>query len=108
MVDGKLVEDPEDEVETPEDDKETGNKACCGCFSSTEEEDTEPVLISFTVRNETITKTRYDPADEVSHREDEVILDNLPEAAAAAGFLNVDREGKRPETNIEPHVGPDG
>ena len=48
MVDGKVVEDledevetpedevetPEDEVETPEDDVETGTNICCGCFIS--------------------------------------------------------------------------
>ena len=35
MVDGEVVEDPEDDVEPPEDDVETGNKTCCGCLNST-------------------------------------------------------------------------
>ena len=34
MKDGEVVEDPEDEVETVEDDVETGTKTCCGCFST--------------------------------------------------------------------------
>ena len=33
MVDGEVMEDPEDDVETPEDDKRTDNNACCGCFN---------------------------------------------------------------------------
>ena len=34
MVDGEVVEDPEDDVETSENDEESGNNACCGCFIS--------------------------------------------------------------------------
>ena len=33
-MDGKVVEDPEDQVETPENDVETDKIACCGCLIS--------------------------------------------------------------------------
>ena len=34
MLDGEVVEDPEDDVEDPEDDVETGLDTCCRCFTS--------------------------------------------------------------------------
>ena len=62
MKDGEVVEDNEDDAETAEDEEET----CCGCFSCSTGEDTEPVLISFTVRNETNTNTSLDSIEAVS------------------------------------------
>ena len=47
MLDGEVVEDPDDNVDTS-----------CGCFYCNTGEDTEPVLIDFRVRNETNTNTR--------------------------------------------------
>ena len=47
MVDGKVVEDPEDEVETPEDDVESGsNTTCCGWCRQTEKQQTDEVAIT--------------------------------------------------------------
>ena len=60
MKDGEVVEDPENDGETLEHDEETGTKTCCGCFSSTTGEVTEPVFLFFIVRNETNTNTRLD------------------------------------------------
>ena len=60
MLDGEVVE-------TPEDDEETGTKTCCGCFSCATGEDTEPVSLFFTVRNETNTNTRLDNIEDDFH-----------------------------------------
>ena len=57
MVDGEVVENPEDDVETPENDVQTGTNTCCGSFNSITGEDTEPVLIAFTFKIETNTIT---------------------------------------------------
>ena len=51
MLDGEVVEDPEDDAETPED-VEIGTNTCLGCFNCTTGEDTKPVLISFSIRND--------------------------------------------------------
>ena len=41
MVDGEVVEDPEEDVETPEDDVETDTKTCCGGWFNSIVPDTE-------------------------------------------------------------------
>ena len=66
MKDGEVVEDPEDDEETPED-VETGTKTCCGCFNCATGEDTEPVFLSFTVRNETNTNSRLNNIEDDFH-----------------------------------------
>merc|ERR1719510_1524350 len=43
MVDGEVVDVPEDDVETPEDDEETGG--CCGWGRQTEEQQTEHEMV---------------------------------------------------------------
>ena len=45
MLDGEVVEDPEDDVETPEDDIETGDNTCCRCCGQTEEHQTQHVVV---------------------------------------------------------------
>ena len=65
MLDGEVVEDREDDVETAEDEEET--KTCCpGCFGCATGEDTEPVLIAFKVGNETNTNISLDNIEAVS------------------------------------------
>merc|ERR1719219_3400124 len=46
MVDGEVVEAPEDDVETPEDDEETGSNTCCRWGRHTEKQQTEPEMVS--------------------------------------------------------------
>ena len=46
MLDGEVVEDPEDDVKTAEDDVETGDNTCCGWCRQTEEHQTELVVAS--------------------------------------------------------------
>ena len=79
MVDGEVVEDPEDDVETPEDDVETVNKTFCGCFNfNTTGEDTEPVLIAFTVRNETNVNASLANTEDDQHPQLPTVDDDLP------------------------------
>ena len=65
---------------TPEDDVETGTNTCCRCFNCTTGEDTKPVLIAFTVRNETNTNIEEDDDDIACQDED--LPNNLHKAAA--------------------------
>ena len=78
MLDGAVVEDPEDDGENVEVDEETGNKTCRVCFNFPTGEDTEPVLISFTVRNETNTNTSLDNIEAVSNDHHPPLEDNIP------------------------------
>ena len=100
MLDGEVVEDPEDDLENAED-VEIGTKTCCGCFNCAIGEDTKPVLISFTIRNETITNTRHPPRPTVEDHnaatEDEDITGDL-HFATAAGLLISEREEKSSDT----------
>ena len=44
MLEGEVVEDPEEDVETPDADVETGSKTCCGWCRQTEKQQTEHVV----------------------------------------------------------------
>ena len=121
MVDGEVVEDPEDDdddhvttpeddVETAEDDVETGNNTCCGCFNCTTGEDTEPVLIAFTVRNETNSNVRVDNLEDSDVSNDQhpplpTVLDDVAAEDEDTGNLHktTEREDKYLDDDFERH-----
>ena len=69
MVDGEVVEDTEDDIETPEDDVQTTTNTGCGCFNSTTGEDTEPVLIAFNDQHPRL------PDDDIERNSKNIVTD---------------------------------
>ena len=75
MVDGEVIDDPEDEVETPEDDEETSNNTCSGWCRQTEKEQSGHVnlaIISDDQTEENVAAVRVDihDADASAQKED--------------------------------------
>ena len=109
MLDGEVVEDPEDDVETTEDDVETCT--CCGWCRQTEKQQSEHVT-AIEVTNRYFSSSENPPKvydDEhlllAKIDEDDVagvdLPDNLHKAAAAAPLMPSETEGKYPDTEGE-------